>query len=61
MRRTGVRIGGRISWGGVRWAEFSRTDTVFWDCPGIHAKMLNTQHMAEFVRTFKRAMKRRGV
>ncbi|KAJ4292415.1 hypothetical protein N0V90_009077 [Kalmusia sp. IMI 367209] len=44
-----------------RWSEFSRTDTVFWDCPGIHAKMLNTQHMAEFAKIFKGAMKRRGV
>lgn len=44
-----------------RWADFSRAPTVFWDCPGIHAKMLNTQHMAEFARIFKKAMKRRGV
>lgn len=44
-----------------RWTEFSRTDTVFWDCPGIHAKMLNPQHMSEFAKIFKSAMKRRGV
>ncbi|KAH8901218.1 putative NRPS-like enzyme [Thozetella sp. PMI_491] len=44
-----------------RWADFSRTETTFWDCPGIHAKMLNTQHMADFARIFKKAMKRRGV
>lgn len=44
-----------------KWTDFSRTETVFWDCPGIHAKMLNTQHMADFARIFKRAMKRRGV
>jgi acyl-CoA synthetase (AMP-forming)/AMP-acid ligase II/thioesterase domain-containing protein/acyl carrier protein len=44
-----------------RWTDFSRTETVFWDCPGIHAKMLNTQHMAEFAKIFKGAMKRRGV
>ena len=44
-----------------KWTDFSRTETIFWDCPGIHAKMLNTQHMADFARIFKGAMKRRGV
>ncbi|KAI5458582.1 putative NRPS-like enzyme [Mariannaea sp. PMI_226] len=44
-----------------RWTEFSRTQTMFWDCPGIHAKMLNPQHMADFAKIFKGAMKRRGV
>lgn len=44
-----------------KWTDFSRTETVFWDCPGIHAKMLNTQHMADFAKIFKGAMKRRGV
>ncbi|TVY84048.1 Microperfuranone synthase [Lachnellula suecica] len=44
-----------------KWADFSRTETVFWDCPGTHAKMLNAQHMAEFAKIFKRAMKRRAL
>ncbi|KAF7560190.1 hypothetical protein G7046_g3951 [Stylonectria norvegica] len=44
-----------------RWADFGRTETMFWDCPGIHARMLNPQHMADFARIFKGAMKRRGV
>lgn len=44
-----------------RWADFSRTETAFWDCPGIHAKMLNPQHMSEFAKIFKQAMKRRGL
>ncbi|KAF1972059.1 putative NRPS-like enzyme [Bimuria novae-zelandiae CBS 107.79] len=44
-----------------RWNEFSRTESVFWDCPGIHAKMLNEQYMAEFAKIFKGAMKRRGL
>lgn len=44
-----------------RWTDFSRTETIFHDCPGIHAKMLNTPHMADFAKIFKAAMKRRGV
>lgn len=44
-----------------QWEDFSRDDTAFWECPGIHAKMLNPQHIAEFARIFKGAMKRRGV
>ena len=44
-----------------KWEDFSRNDTKFWDCPGIHAKMLNTPNMPEFARIFKGAMKRRGV
>ncbi|RYP66278.1 hypothetical protein DL770_008837 [Monosporascus sp. CRB-9-2] len=44
-----------------RWTEFSRTEAVFHNCPGIHAKMLNTPHMADFAKIFKAAMKRRGV
>jgi thioesterase domain-containing protein len=43
------------------WADFARTETEFHDCPGIHAKMLNREHMAGFARIFKAAMKRRGV
>lgn len=44
-----------------RWRDFSRTETVFHDCPGIHAKMLNREHMADFAKIFKAAMRRRGV
>lgn len=44
-----------------RWEDFSRTETTFWDCPGIHAKMLNPQHMSDFAKIFKMAMKKRGV
>lgn len=44
-----------------KWKDFSRAETTFWDCPGIHAKMLNPQHMTEFAKIFKGAMKRRGV
>lgn len=44
-----------------RWADFSRTKPQFHDCPGIHARMLNREHMAEFAQIFKNAMKRRQV
>ncbi|OKL57331.1 hypothetical protein UA08_07450 [Talaromyces atroroseus] len=44
------------------WADFVRDDKIeFHDCPGIHAKMLNREHMADFARIFKAVMKRRGV
>lgn len=43
------------------WVDFSRTDTKFHDCPGIHAKMLNREHMNGFAKIFKAAMRRRGV
>lgn len=43
------------------WADFARSSIEFHDCPGIHAKMLNREHMADFARIFKAAMKRRGV
>ncbi|TDZ47412.1 Microperfuranone synthase [Colletotrichum trifolii] len=44
-----------------RWADFARRDAAFHECPGIHAKMLNREHMAEFAKIFKAAMRRRGV
>ncbi|EED20740.1 NRPS-like enzyme, putative [Talaromyces stipitatus ATCC 10500] len=44
-----------------RWADFVRSSVEFHDCAGIHAKMLNREHMADFARIFKMAMKRRGV
>jgi thioesterase domain-containing protein len=44
-----------------RWSDFSRTEAEYHDCPGIHAKMLNREHMADFARIFKAVMKRRGV
>ncbi|KAJ5281133.1 hypothetical protein N7478_006505 [Penicillium angulare] len=44
-----------------RWADFSETPAEFYDCPGIHAKMLNPAHMADFAKIFKGAMRRRGV
>lgn len=44
-----------------RWSDFSRAEAEFHDCPGIHAKMLNRDHMADFARIFKAVMKRRGV
>lgn len=43
------------------WREFGRTDVEFHECPGIHARMLNPEHIPEFVKSFKAAMKRRGV
>ncbi|KAJ5956715.1 NRPS-like enzyme [Penicillium viridicatum] len=43
------------------WREFGRTDVEFHECPGIHARMLNPDHIPEFVKSFKAAMKRRGV
>jgi thioesterase domain-containing protein len=43
------------------WANFARTDIEFHHCPGIHAKMLNREHMADFARIFKAVMKRRGL
>ncbi|KAF9869771.1 nonribosomal peptide synthetase [Colletotrichum karsti] len=43
------------------WADFARTDAEFHDCPGIHAKMLNREHMADFAKIFKAAMRRRGI
>ena len=43
------------------WVNFSRTEVEFHDCPGIHAKMLNPEHMADFAKIFKAAMRRRGV
>lgn len=44
-----------------RWADFARSEAEFHDCPGIHAKMLNREHMADFARIFKAAMKKRRV
>lgn len=44
-----------------RWSELARSEVEFHDCPGIHAKMLNREHMGDFARIFKTAMKRRGV
>lgn len=43
------------------WRDFVRTDVEFHECPGIHARMLNPDHIPEFVKSFKAAMKRRGV
>ena len=43
------------------WVDFSETEVQFHDCPGIHAKMLNREHMADFAKIFKAAMRRRGV
>lgn len=44
-----------------RWVEFVRSDAEFYECPGIHARMLNPEFVPEFVKNFKAAMKRRGV
>ncbi|KAK5998057.1 Microperfuranone synthase [Cladobotryum mycophilum] len=44
-----------------KWEDFSRTKVLFHDCPGIHAKMLDDPHVADFAKIFKAAMKRRGV
>ncbi|RYP70583.1 hypothetical protein DL771_005402 [Monosporascus sp. 5C6A] len=41
--------------------NFSRTEALFHNRPGIHAKMLNTPHMADFAKIVKAAMKSRGV
>ena len=43
------------------WVNFSRTEAQFHDCPGIHAKMLNREHMNDFAKIFKAVMRRRGV
>jgi thioesterase domain-containing protein len=43
------------------WANFARSNAAFHECPGIHAKMLNKEHVADFARIFKAAMRRRGV
>ncbi|KAJ5933079.1 acetyl-CoA synthetase-like protein [Penicillium verrucosum] len=43
------------------WRDFARTDVEFHECPGIHARMLNPDHILEFVKSFKAAMKMRGV
>ncbi|OHE94849.1 hypothetical protein CORC01_09867 [Colletotrichum orchidophilum] len=43
------------------WAGFARTGVEFHDCPGIHAKMLNREHVADFAKIFKAAMRMRGV
>ena len=44
-----------------KWTDFSKTETIFHDCPGIHAKMLNKEHIADFAKKLKVAMKNRGV
>ncbi|KAL4744740.1 hypothetical protein BDW72DRAFT_187919 [Aspergillus terricola var. indicus] len=44
-----------------RWADFCETEVEFHDCPGIHAKMLNREHISGFAKVFKAAMRRRGV
>lgn len=44
-----------------RWVDFCETKVEFHDCPGIHAKMLNREHIAGFAKVFKAAMRRRGV
>ncbi|KAL4778623.1 NRPS-like enzyme [Aspergillus varians] len=43
------------------WRDFVREDIEFYECPGIHARMLNPDHIPAFVKSFKAAMKRRGV
>ncbi|KAK1704666.1 uncharacterized protein BDZ83DRAFT_594848 [Colletotrichum acutatum] len=43
------------------WVDFTRTGAKFHNCPGIHAKMLNKEHMADFAKIFKAAMWMRGV
>ncbi|KAI6784037.1 uncharacterized protein J7T54_004583 [Emericellopsis cladophorae] len=44
-----------------RWTELCESEVRFHDCPGIHAKMLNREHVADFAKIFKAAMRRRGV
>ncbi|KAL2869889.1 non-ribosomal peptide synthetase [Aspergillus lucknowensis] len=44
-----------------RWADFCKTEVEFHDCPGIHAKMLNREHISGFEKVFKAATRRRGV
>jgi thioesterase domain-containing protein len=44
-----------------QWTEFARSGCQFHDCLGIHAKMLNREHIADFARLFKAVMKKRGV
>lgn len=44
-----------------QWVDFVRTDAEFYECPGIHANMLNPEYAAAFVKIFKAAMKLRGV
>ncbi|KAL4734113.1 hypothetical protein BDV11DRAFT_209656 [Aspergillus similis] len=44
-----------------RWTDFCETEVEFHDCPGIHAKMLNKEHISGFAKVFKAAMRRRGV
>lgn len=43
------------------WRKFVRSDVEFYECPGVHAKMLDPELVPEFVKSFKAAMKRRGV
>lgn len=44
-----------------KWVDFVRSDAEFYECPGIHARMLNPEFVPGFVKGFKAAMKRRGV
>ncbi|KAF9889636.1 hypothetical protein FE257_007144 [Aspergillus nanangensis] len=44
-----------------RWRDFVRSDVEFYECPGIHARMLNPEMIPGFAKRFKLAMKRRGV
>ncbi|KAF9891432.1 hypothetical protein FE257_004288 [Aspergillus nanangensis] len=45
----------------ARWKDFVRSIVEFYECPGIHARMLNPEMIPGFVKSFKLAMKRRGV
>lgn len=39
------------------WKDFSRTEAIFHDCDGIHAKMLNKEHISDFAKKLKHAMR----
>jgi thioesterase domain-containing protein len=43
------------------WKDFVRSDIEFYECPGIHARMLNPEVVPGFMKSFTLAMKRRGV
>ena len=44
-----------------RWKEFSRAEVTFYDCLGVHAKMLDREYVVDFAKKLKAALRSRGI
>ena len=45
----------------VQWKEFSNQEPRFHECEGTHSRMLNSEHLHSFQKTFRTAMRERGL